>query len=1250
MKGLALLLLSLAASAQSTVATWTLVEPAGVAHPSQPVCFPYSGGALRYESNRVLGPASTEVVWQQLRDGSVCVVASLVANDTGDTYTLQSGAPTTVTSASSVALVKTADYLQVSNGLSGVRLPTPAAQAAASPAYALAPISKVLVDGSWIGDTPYLYEGILHQVGTGQSAGVVVFCTAVSQAIREAGPIQVTVVTSISCNRPEYKYGSTVLRVAGDGFFTSEVTVYAGSKSVVFSYYTDLDINWKLDISAAYSVLPNLLAWRGHSTGSVLCGYYLPDGVTKTSYPAAHSRGEMQALMDVSYATAKTPRPYGGCTSKNPGMLANYIASGGDIAFAQWMLNDAEGGSYPVVGMWTGAGGKQIAQISNSGFYTAPAGIYLYHETTLFGSNAGETTEVGAEYGYFFDVQSSLPLKTEYSVRPSAILNEMNGLRGPLKLTKLYANSLDYADPPGGYEWPFLEDATMDAAVARINSTTAYYNALIASEPGTEGAKFVDWARYQDDTRRTAILTAGATIKSSIEKWVLGDGRFDRNEHYYQGLYQFIRNIDNFHALIKDSGSSAGEVLEAKRWLGLGVSLANDADYFKYENRSCPDGCGNENQIYQHVVFRNLLALVMPYHPSVKQDVLARATASLEPLLTNYWNDSGAGKASTVYQSNYAEPAVAVMLAAIKKGVLSSPSAYTKLRDSINWDLSSLTPPEPRFYNRRKAYSNGDGNTGAVSRLGVLGSAFAATSPTVSSNAIWGWRSQDTAARYTHGSFYFPTVGMVDDQITQVDPAIGSLYMAGYHAALRTGWETVNETAAWFIHGGWYSDHKHRDNGQVSIYANKAPLSIDWNANLYYPQTPGGYMHSKAIRESELSVAWDGTMTSYNVPNTEWGTAASTEFGKFQYGSFSKSTFGTTWTRDVRMLSHAASYPIIIVRDSFSGADASVSKIVSSMHMATGAVTVNGGDVTPTTRNYDSGAQFPSCTAGAALLSGLNRLQFTGQTWTQHATSGIDWDAYVNVSSAADYCLGNWSHVEHSSREKSEYATANGGSFRERQHILRVKTSDSALETVLLPWRKGESTTFTVTNEACGTQIVRGTHTTCSSEDKVQWTDGTDVSLMATGTASVSYSNLTLSGGPGEVRSSGSDYVAIVDGLSAQNRTITLPAGTWYPNAAAVTVAGNQFRLFHDGTTGQPRSVTFSGSASGGSISLGFSPPSGGASVRVYIDGFAVAQEACASTCSFELQLPSGTFDLKHAWVDASGSVFLTSTEKSITI
>lgn len=1232
--------------AQSTITTWTLAEYSGVTHPEQPVCFPYTGSVLTRENNRVLGPASTEVAWQQLSDRSVCVSAGLAADDAGDVYTLQSGAPTTVTSTNPPRLTISGSNWQLFNGITGARLPTKAAQDAASPARSMAPIQAVYVGGDWEGTPSKLLTTADGDQGAAKTTDLSL-CSSLSQAISEIGDVQISIVTEMVCSRPQYYYGVTVFRAAGTGLIRFTVSLAANSNSVVLSYFTDMDIKWSLDLTAAYSVVPNLLAWRGQGTASISCGYYLVGGVTPTIYPAAHDRGERTALKDLTYASNLLPTYFGTCTGRNPAMVGNYMAgAGNDNAFVQWLLNDGEDGSYPVVGLWTGAGDKNRYRMHDVGFATTSADqISIAHNIRLRGADGSWVSYNGLEIGYHFNTQANFPDKTEYGVRPP-ILTDMNKFSGPSRLTLLYANTLDYDDPAGGWEWPFLADATMVDYVERINTDTNYFNALIASNPGNEGTRFVNWARFQDDTRREAILSAIRTeVDTMTGRHVLGDGRFDVTYQYYQALYPFVRNIDNLVAVIKDPGASAAQIVEAKRYLGMGVYLSNSNAFFNYDLNP-PDGLGLPNQAYQLVLFRDLMAIVMNEHPAVTTEILTRSTGDISPLLSNNWNSTGAGRASTHYQSNYAEPASALLNVAVKRG-LATASPFTSLKSSINWDLSSLTPQEPRFINRRKSYSNGDGNTEAQTRLGLLGTVFNSVDATLSQKALWGWRSQDPSTRYTHGSFYFPTVAMIDDQITQTDPAVGSLYMTGYHAALRSAWETSNETALWHIHGGFYDDHKHRDNGQVSIYAHRAPLAVDWNANLYSPQTAGGYMHSRAVKESQLADTWDAAMTGYGNPDSEWGTAASVEFGKFNYSSLSKATYGSTWVRDIRLVHHST-YPIIFVRDSFSGADTSVSKVVSWAQMATGSVTVNGGGVTPTTRNYDSG-QTPSCTASAALNSGLNRLQFTGQSWTAHATSGIDWDTYINVTSAASYCLGNWSHIEHASREKAEYLATNGGAFRERQHILRVKTSDAALETVILPWRKGESATFTVTSESCGTQVVRSTHTTCSGANGITWTDGTNFSLAATGSASISYQNMTISGGPAEVRTSGSDYVVTVDGLTAANRTITLPSGTWYPSAPAVRLATNQYKVFHDGTANTARAVTFATSGTLKSINLGFSAPAGGDSVRILVDGVAVAQESCSTTCSVTVTVPTGAYSVKNYWIDAGGEIILESAARSMT-
>ena len=90
------------------------------------------------------------------------------------------------------------------------------------------------------------------------------------------------------------------------------------------------------------------------------------------------------------------------------------------------------------------------------------------------------------------------------------------------------------------------------------------------------------------------------------------------------------------------------------------------------------------------------------------------------------------------------------------------------------------------------------------------------------------------------------TLAAIDPTIPAVAPHLGSINIPGYHSVGAACFGTPNETALWFINGGFYSTggHRHADDGQVSIYAHSAPLAIDWNANLYYPQTPGRFMHN----------------------------------------------------------------------------------------------------------------------------------------------------------------------------------------------------------------------------------------------------------------------------------------------------------------------------------------------------------------------------------------------------------------------
>ena len=111
--------------------------------------------------------------------------------------------------------------------------------------------------------------------------------------------------------------------------------------------------------------------------------------------------------------------------------------------------------------------------------------------------------------------------------------------------------------------------------------------------------------------------------------------------------------------------------------------------------------------------------------------------------------------------------------------------------------------------------------------------------------------------------------------------------------------------------------------------------------------------------------------------------------------------------------------------------------------MATGTVSTPAGSITPISR-FSSGCQNP---AGALpsngtvnnLGTGLEQFNFTGFTWLQHATGGINWDLYtLSSSTGQQFLIGNWGHGCHPTREMSEYQWANGAPFAEIQDILRI--------------------------------------------------------------------------------------------------------------------------------------------------------------------------------------------------------------------
>ncbi|MHB9132861.1 MAG: Ig-like domain-containing protein [Armatimonadota bacterium] len=482
--------------------------------------------------------------------------------------------------------------------------------------------------------------------------------------------------------------------------------------------------------------------------------------------------------------------------------------------------------------------------------------------------------------------------------------------------------------------------------------------------------------------------------------------------------------------------------------------------------------------------------------------------------------------------------------------------------------MNLLTPKEVRFGGLRKLVSFGDGSTENTAIYGELVTGLASVDATRAGRLMGAWNSVGKPHRSNWGSTLFRT----DENAATLDPALGNADFPGYLSILRNAWDTNNETAVHFINGDDYRDHRHDDWGTLSMYALGAPLSIDWGCQ-YAPRVPGSYQHSVVTPVSFLSgAAWDADNSSLSAGYNTWksGPAVAGDpnkpnaFESFTNSGHAKAYFSNRvtptptleWTRDMYSIHPNENFPVIMIRDTFSGTDAAVDKVFTLNLMATGNVTTPGGTVTPTTRMHP---QLPSTATPFTLSAGVNRLGFTGQ-WS------IDWDLYTVSTTTQQALVGNWGHAWHPALEMNQFVAANGRAFDEKQHILRIK-SGGAFKALILPYRKGEGRSLTVTENSGVVTITAGNETTNIADGYYTFQDPAKTVLSTFDANAASGYGFSAQGGPVEIVYTASNRVATITAHGAAGaRTITVPSGSWEVTSGPLTyVSGSTWTMPYSG-------------------------------------------------------------------------------------
>ncbi len=1025
-------------------------EHFGVAHPRQVIDFDLQQ-PVDPAKVHVVDAAGQPVLFQVLDGGKkVAIQTDLPAHQSRRWQLIQGAAPKQLPSEVTVAehQEKGRSVYQITNGLTGVRVPMPVKM----PAALWKPPNDLFNYGP---SSPRLFlpapvQGVLYRDGkwsaTGPNGLVCLANKLINMEVRflEKGPLKVVAQVGYTVEHPEYRYGAEQLKPAGRASYRCTITLLAGQPSVLFEEDTDLEMTWSMDLYDGLQ--PTTARYRGHSAKKKEYGAE-PDGQVLRP---GHARRPVDATVELRYD--KPMRPSYTRTDTSWAPLSVWDRWAGNTGW-YWQLLDAQAPAQAnLVGFFAGRAGQAVGA-ANSGvcLFTQPAAADQPGARPKAGLSVSSYRRSASgqlflqsrfQWGLFVGTKGH-DLKPPAEVQP---INQQMNLHGGFNLNKIHRYTLDFPDPPGGYGGLYMDRKAVAALLQKLRADKGgpngkgFHGYLYNVDPPSR--PLIDmWADPGGAKLQTAVAAVNQTAHEMLTAFVHGLGIYDPHYSYWHGGLAMMRHGVWIDQILADPRTTEEQRRQLKAAAVLFGNVLWDNDFVPMDN---PHGLnlGTANMPVQQSGYRDFYALLLARHPTMIERaklVDTRVRATVRRLI----NESGAEIGCPHYMGASFAPTLNTLMQLKQLGKDDPFRTESRLANFAAFYLNLLTPPEPRVGGKRALISLGDGSTEPSELFGVLGTGFRDADPALSARLMAAWH----ACGKPHSSFFGTTLLMIDDSLPATDPKLGDVSIPGYCSVLRHGWGTPNETAVWFVNGDHYSDHRHNDHGSLVIYALGKPLAIDWGS-LYTPQAPGAYMHSGVVLEKEIGHAWDKDGPSLKAGGA-WRESTLETFASFAEGAYARARFKagqTVWTRAVLSIHADERQPILVIRDTFSGEGAQAAKVLTLNLMAEGDVETPAGKVAPALRRHpvkdhkgEEQDQLPSASRPFAVPAGAQRLGFKGKY-------DVDWDVYVVGDESQQALIGNWA------------VTPLGGFItdqEERQHILRVR-GNGTFTTVILPWRRGE--------------------------------------------------------------------------------------------------------------------------------------------------------------------------------------------------
>ncbi|MHB9132638.1 MAG: hypothetical protein ACYDBB_16335 [Armatimonadota bacterium] len=239
---------------------------------------------------------------------------------------------------------------------------------------------------------------------------------------------------------------------------------------------------------------------------------------------------------------------------------------------------------------------------------------------------------------------------------------------------------------------------------------------------------------------------------------------------------------------------------------------------------------GNPNMVTAWCGGLVLLACMMPEHPHAKA-WYAEGMSRLDNMLEKWQGPNGAWIEAPHYMMAAIDPIFLAKVAAVNAGFMEGKLDERLIR-TVTYLAKISTPPDPNFVNRRHYPPLGNTYLNETTMMfGAVAKMYRQAEPEKAAALQWMWQQQGRPYWAGLGGAFsldFYKELLMDDEWNPPAPKWASEAFPGFGAVLRSGFPGDRETSMIYHQGEIATQHYDWDQGAFELWAKGRPLSLDW--------------------------------------------------------------------------------------------------------------------------------------------------------------------------------------------------------------------------------------------------------------------------------------------------------------------------------------------------------------------------------------------------------------------------------------